>query len=260
MSTLFSLPPWFIIVVLTLLSFAVVVPLTVWTLRGSRDDRSSDNVMRAALALVGSAFVFIGAFASNTAWQQERNHDGLIFSESSAADRIIDDAEILAPDDVAALRALVADYLKAVIQNEYNRLTGLPGIKGASGAPSADAALDAVRGYIAERKNAGDWSKQTGEGMLAAYRALQQARQKRLAQRAAISMPVLVLVTVFGYTTLALIGLFPSGRSTPLRWAMSLSTVVIVVGVLTTIVLLVSPEAQFGARIGPAEHLLMDFR
>ncbi|WP_296809747.1 hypothetical protein [Thiocapsa sp.] len=97
--------------------------------------------------------------------------------------------------DVAALQALVADYLKAVIHYEYNRLTGLPGIKGASGAPSADAALDAVRDYIAERKSAGDWSKQTGEGMLSVYRALQQARQKRLAQRAAISLPVLVLVT-----------------------------------------------------------------
>lgn len=243
-----------------LVSFAAVVPLTVQALRGLRDDRSSDQVMREAIALVGSAFVFVGAFASNTAWQQERYHDALIFSESSAADRILDDAAILAPESVAALQALVAEYLKAVIAHEYSQLTGLPAIEGASGDPSADGAIDALRIYMFVRENAGDWSQQTGDGMLSAYRALQQARQQRLALRTAISMPDLMLVTAFGFTTLVMVGLSPSGRSSLLRWSMSLSAVIVVVGVLGTIVLLVSPEPQLSARIGPAEHLLMDFR
>jgi hypothetical protein len=60
MSTLFALSPWLIIVVVVMfVSFAVAVPLTVLALRGPRDERSSDQVLREAMALVGGAFVFL---------------------------------------------------------------------------------------------------------------------------------------------------------------------------------------------------------
>jgi multicomponent Na+:H+ antiporter subunit E len=71
MSTLFALSPWLIIVVVMFVSFAVVLPLTVRALRGPRDDRSSDQVMRVAFArgcgFMGFWLLLAGPSLSETA-------------------------------------------------------------------------------------------------------------------------------------------------------------------------------------------------
>ncbi len=96
----------------------------------------------------------------------------------------------------------------------------------------------------------------TATPMETAFTNMSAARDERLAQRAPVGAVRTWVLVVFGAATLVLVGAFPAGRSTTLRWLLSATSAVIVVGVLASVVLLVSPSNSVEQRRGPAEDFL----
>jgi hypothetical protein len=242
--------------VASLIAAAILVPLTLWSIRrGARDE----PVMGNALTLVGGSFFFINAFVAVTVWQAETHHEEVIVKEFAAAANLAED--VIWYMNAGQMESVLGDrvldgltaYGQAVREEEMPRLTGLPGLPVAQGADRADSALQAVG--IALDEHAVQASVSDESSLWTWWRGLSDNRAERIALRVTLPGALFTMMTVTALATLILLGVYPVGTDIKLRWIAGVASGVVVVTVLVSVVMLGYPGTKQPARQGPIEAM-----
>lgn len=251
----FDLPVAVIILILLAGAAAIVVPLTLRSLRRGSEDRSNDNVAGWALSLVGGAFIFVGTFTTVTIWDLDRTHHAAVMEEFGAATTFVQDLSGINPVLVAKSKQILGSYADLVDANELTEMVGIPRNPGGSGDPAAQKTIDSLFYAIEDAAKAGQITAEQRQMLIDDYEVIEKNRFARLSIRTPLPGEVLTLVLIVSIATLVLVGFYPAGSDTALRWAASITGVAVVVGVLSVITMLVSPETSYPNQIGPVEDL-----
>lgn len=252
---LFDLPPALVILVMIAVAAAIVVPLTLRSFRRGAEDRSNDNVAGWALSLVGGAFIFVGTFTTVTIWDLERTHHSAIMDEFGSATIFVQELDGIDPALVAKSKLILTTYADLVQANEFNEMVGIPRQGGGRGDAEAQETIDSLYYAIVDAAKAGQITPEQERYLIDAYEDIEKNRFARLSIRTPLPGEILTLVIIVSVSTLVLIGFYPTGSDLALRWAVSITGVAVVVGVLSVITLLVSPETSYPNRIGPVDDL-----
>ena len=244
MVRLFIWSPLVCVALLCLAVSAILVTLTLWSLRRSRTDTNNPNIMGWGLSLVGGSFIFISAFVSMTVWEHERVHDQGLVKEFNAAISLAEDvfrqmqSQKLDPGKGRQILDQLALYGSSVRTEELTRPTGLPEFPGARGAPQAAAALERVEQFLrsAELKGADD--------LWAAWNLLKSERVERLSMDQSLPPAILGILVVSALATLVMVGSFPCGGDAVMRWIMATACGIVVVTIFVGVMLLLDPGSK----------------
>ena len=245
--------PWPVVALAILVAcLLTVIGFSYLSFRFDAKDRTNDNMGRAALAFLSSAFIFVGAFTIITSWNEDAAMRATAQTEVVAAQRLVHEVAILAPADTTVHRA-VLDYSEAVFERE----TGVDGQL----APSSVAAEK----FVLVERAATAVAQQPG---VDAYRAgqvrdalddLKTARQDRQVELYnTIAVPLIALLLLMAALNLIGIGLFPSGTSRVLKFTFGILVAVSAAGLLTVVIVLESPPFVHHGLARPFESLITD--
>ncbi len=242
---------------LLFLMFVVLcfIPLEVFSVVSRRfdpKDRTNDNIGRASLAFLSSAFIFVGAFTIITSWNEDARLHAAGEHEVVAAQTLMREVRQLAPTD-STVRLAVSDYAEAVLRGE----TGNGGVLAPSNeAEDAFGVLETVAVDLTERP--GTDTYRAGE-VLDSINDLKLARQERLGELGnTIALPLVALLLVMAALNLSGIGLFPSGTSRGLKRTYTFVVAVAVASMLTSVVLLESVQFIQPGLALPLESFISD--
>ena len=245
--------PWPVVALgMLALCLLTVVGFSFVSFRFDAKDRTNDNMGRAALAFLSSAFIFVGAFTIITSWNEDSAMRATAQTEVVAAQRLVHEVATLAPADTT-VRTAVTDYAEAVLDGE----TGVDGQL----APSSVAADK----FVLVEKAATVVAQQPGNDF---YRAgqvrdalddLKSARQDRQVELYnTIAVPLIALLLLMAALNLIGIGLFPSGTSRLLKFTFGILVAVSAAGLLTGVIVLESPPFVHHGLARPFESLVTD--
>lgn len=245
--------PWPIVLIafliLSLLLFEIASSLTN---HFDPNDRTNDNMGRAALGLLSGALIFTGAFTIITSWSEADQMRSAAQVEVVKAQALIREIELLAPTDTSVAQA-VRNYADAVIQNE----TGRDGTLGASKiANDAFVSLEMTTLDLVERAQMETYR---AEAVADSLRDLKVARGERVGDLASkMTLPLVGLLLVMAFINLVGIGLFPSGSSRGLKRAFGVVVAVAVACILTTVVVLQSVPFVSPRLADPVSNLISE--
>ena len=249
----FATIPWpLAFLTLLVLCLLLVGVFTAVSMRFDPTDRTNDNVGRAALAFVSSAFIFVGAFTIITSWDEAATLHATSTHEVVAAQTLWREVRLLAPADTTVTRSL-SDYAHAVLQDE----TGV----GGELAPSAEAedafiGVESAATVVTERPGADTYR---AEEIRDSLNDLKVARQDRVGELSnTIALPLIVLLLMMAALNLIGIGLFPGGTSRALKITFGVVVAVAAASLLTSVVLLESAQFIHPGLAQPFESLIAD--
>ncbi|MEI8057872.1 MAG: hypothetical protein WCI29_10735 [Actinomycetes bacterium] len=231
------------------------IPLEVFSVVSRRfdpKDRTNDNIGRASLAFLSSAFIFVGAFTIITSYNEDARLHAAGEHEVVAAQMLMREVRQLAPTD-STVRLALGAYVEAVLQHE----TGKGGVLTPSNeAEDAFGVLESTAVDVSERP--GTDSYRAGE-VLDSINDLKLARQERVGELGnTIALPLVALLLVMAALNLAGLGLFPSGTSRGLKRTYTFVVAVAVASMLTSVVLLESVQFISPGLSLPLESLVSE--
>lgn len=250
-----NLPEWLLILAVVVLSLSIVVPLTMRSIRRGMRGGEDINVAGWALGFVGGAFIFAGTFTTVTVWDVEKTHAAAIMAEFGAATSFAQDLRNIDPAFTEEAQGILLEYADVAQSQELGEIAGLPTLSSSSGDPAAERALDSLFYAIDTAEQAGTLSPDQAAQLMESYEDIAAARLHRLSLRSPIPTEIAVLLLVVSAATLVTIGTFPSGGDTRVRWTMSFTGAAVVITVLSTVIMLVSPGSDMDARRGPVDDL-----
>jgi hypothetical protein len=237
-------PLWQPVALVTLLSLAIVVPATMGSIRRARADRSNDNTVTAGLRLAGSALVLIGGFIAIQNFQLEVQHEALVTDELNKAQSLLESASPVSLPLRQQLGEAIKAYGQAIGRYELNRLTGLPHITGARGDARVETVVAGLRKAVdaaaLELTSASKGAE--ARSLRDAWRSLLGAREQRLSYRELLPGSLVLVLMVCAVCTLVIVGAYPAGSSSGLKWMQSITGAVIVATILALQVVIVSPR------------------
>lgn len=199
-------------------------------------DRTNDNIGRAALAFVSSAFIFVGAFTIITSWTEDAKLHAAAEHEVVAAMTIVREIRVLAPADTTVNRALT-DYAHAVLEGETGRTGEL-----ASTTQAEDAFVQVEEAIVDVAEKPGVGSYRAGE-VFDSLSDLKVARQDRVGELSnTVALPLILLLLIMASLNLIGIGLFPSGTSRGLKRTFGFIVGVAVAAMICSVVVLESVQ------------------
>lgn len=227
--------PWPLVLITFLVPCLVIVALASAATRNfDPKDRTNDNLARAALALLGGALIFTGAFTIITSWTEADQLRASAQREAILGQGIVRTVEVVAPTDSSVALAM-ATYAESVIQNE----TGLGG-KLEPSQKAEDAFVSLALTTVGVVKGTGVGTLES-QAVMDSISNLQQAREQRVGElSSSVFLPIIGLLVVMAVINLVGIGLFPSGTSHRLKWVYCSVVAVAISAILTTIVVLQS--------------------
>ncbi len=255
---IFDLPEWLLIGFVAAGALGIVVPLTARSIRRfeNANDHNSISIAGWALGFVGGSFVFAGTFTTVTVWEVEQTQAAAIMSEFTAATEFVQGLRTVDPEFSAEAQRILLSYADLAEDRELDELTGLPKIRFANGDDDTAEALDDLYFLIESAQDDGTLTQSETTAVLQSYEAIAAARLSRLALRSPLPKEIASLLAVVSVATLVALGTFPSGRDRSTRWIMTFTGTAIVISVLATVIVLVSPGSDIDSRLGPVE----DFR
>lgn len=217
---------------------AIVVPCARISLRNAGRGVDDDSVMSMAAGFVGAAFIFIGSFANVTAWQGAGNSVSELKRELSSLSTLSESILDYQPQPVLndAIHA-INKYVETVKDEELNRSANDGAIQSASadkrthitknaalGASTStsneveQAALD-IRNAILNIEKADVVNERDLDRMLNQVAEFQDARRDRIsATWPLVSDVVMISLLLVTIAATVIIGLYPSGKSSNLKW------------------------------------------
>lgn len=242
---------------LVFLTFLVLCLLTVELFsivsrRFDPKDRTNDNIGRASLAFLGSAFIFVGAFTIITSWTEDAKLHTTAEREVVVAQTLMREVRLLAPADSTIRRAL-GDYAVAVLRGE----TGEGGeLASSTAAEDAFVVVENATIVLIEQPGIDTYR---AEEVLESLHDLKLAREERVSELGnTVALPLVLLLLVMAALNLAGIGLFPGGTSRGLKVTFGVVVAVAVASMLTSVVVLESlPFIQPRLAL-PVESLIAD--
>lgn len=215
-------------------------------------DRTNDNVGRAALAFLSSAFIFIGAFTIITSWTEDSKLHAAAEHEVVAAETLLREVKAIAPSD-STVRLAVIDYTNAVLRYE----TGEQGELAAS-VQAEDAFVKVEEVTVDVAEHPGVDSYRAGEAF-DTLNDIKLARQDRVGELTnTVALPLILLLIVMAVLNLAGIGIFPSGTSRKLKRTFGVIVAVAVAAMLTSVVVLESAPFIHQGLAAPLESFISE--
>jgi hypothetical protein len=236
------------------LSLAAVFLAGAATRNFDPQDRTNDNLARAAITIPSGALIFTGAFTIITSWTVANQMRNAAQTEAIVAQGILRTVEVLMPTDTTVATAM-ANYAESVIRNE----TGLGGTLEPS-LKSEDAFVTLVLNTagLVENLRVDDLRAQA---VTSSVNNLKIAREDRIGELSnQMYAPLIALLLVMSIINLVGIGLFPSGSSRGLKRVYS-SVVAIAIACILTSVLVLQSVSFIGPEItAPFADLLSHAR
>ncbi|MFM7094371.1 MAG: hypothetical protein ACKOA5_00920 [Actinomycetota bacterium] len=259
---------------------AIVVPCARGSLRNSGRGVDDDSVMSAAAGFVGAAFIFIGSFANVTAWQGAGDSVSSLKRELSSlatlSESILDyQSQPVLTDAIHA----VNKYVETVRDVELNHSANDGAIQSASADERTHITKNAALGLSASKSNeveqaaldirsavldiekADVVNERDLDRMLNQVAEFQDARRDRISATwplvSDIVMIALLLVTI---ATAFIIGLYPSGKSSKLKWLQVTSSSVVVGAVWFAVLSTQNLTMSNSAISGPIKAFLARYK
>lgn len=228
------------VLLIALVAFGVVVPLTWWALQRPRDDRANDNVSTAGLRFIGGVFVLIGSFSVVTLWGAQGQFDQRFSTEFAALTMLTDNITLADPAMTDRAYVLLDQYATAVHEDELAQMTSGTFVDPLNGASQRVAA--ALDGYDALINELAEADPQGTQSLRAELTQLELQYLDRLSWQPPFSPALLIPAVIISLATLVAVALFPAGSAIWAKWLQSLLSAAVIACVLSMIVILLSPQ------------------
>jgi hypothetical protein len=231
-----NLPIWLIATIITI-PFAIVISLGMWISARREEDRESADFGKEALALVSGAFIFVGAFAVVTSWDNQTRFATSITNEFISATSLAEDfGSIGDPRGKLVAEALV-EYALTVKSDEIGA-SGMVGPTRDAGIQLAEIEADVVA--IVELTSLTD---RQVTNVYTHLEALKDARKSRLTVELP-NVPATLVILLLASSLSALFGiaLYPPSKIRWLKYFYVLSAGFVVLLIVVNILALQSPK------------------
>ena len=231
-----DLPIW-LIAALVAIPIAVVIAFGMWVSARREDDTKSADLGKEALAIVSGAFIFVGAFAVVTSWDNQTRFAASITNEFTSATSLAEDlGDIGDPRGKIVAESLV-EYALAVESNEI-------GAKGTVGPTrEAQVQLALIEADVVTIAETASLTEHQIDNVYTHLEALKDARKSRLTVLLP-NLPATLIGLLVASSLLALFGIaiYPPSRIKWLKYFYVLSAGLIVLLIVVNILALQSPR------------------
>ena len=204
-----NLPPLLLLLIIAVPSAAIMLAAIRFSRR--RDtDKEYAPLANTSFAVIGGAFIFVGAFALVTSWENQAQLVSSVTSEFTAVTSLAEDLGGIPGESSAQIATSLSDYATLVRETEI----GYQGL--VSPNPEAQRSLALIESSITAVAETPSLTDHQVDNLYAHMESVKDARKDRLM----ISVPNLplsinILLLVSALFTLLSIGLFPA---TKVRW------------------------------------------
>ncbi|MBJ7433422.1 MAG: hypothetical protein JHC62_03150 [Microbacteriaceae bacterium] len=231
-----DLPIWLIALIVTIPIALVIALGTVLSARRTEDPESA-NFGREALAIVSGAFIFVGAFAVVTSWDNQTRFAASITNEFTSATSLAEDLGGIGDPRGKLVAEALVEYALAVEANEIGEM-GTVGPTREAQVQLATIEADVVT--IAETASLTDHQI---DNVYTHLEALKDARKSRLTVQLP-NLPITLILLLVASSLIALFGisLYPPSKIRWLKYFYTISAGLIVLLIVVNILALQSPR------------------
>jgi len=231
-----DLPIWLIALIVTIPIALVIALGTVLSARRTEDPESA-NFGREALAIVSGAFIFVGAFAVVTSWDNQTRFAASITNEFTSATSLAEDLGGIGDPRGKLVAEALVEYALAVEAYEIGEL-GTVGPTREAQIQLATIEADVVT--IAETASLTDHQI---DNVYTHLEALKDARKSRLTVQLP-NLPITLILLLVASSLIALFGisLYPPSKTRWLKYFYTISAGLIVLLIVVNILALQSPR------------------
>ena len=231
-----DLPIWLIATIVSV-PIAIVILLGVRISAGRVEDRESADFGKEALAIVSGAFIFVGAFAVVTSWDNQTRFAASITNEFTSATSLAEDLGGIGDPRGKLVADALVEYALAVENNEI----GANGVVGPT--REAQSQLATIEADVVTIAETASLTEHQIDNVYTHLEALKDARKARLTVQLP-NLPVTLIILLIASSLLALFGisLYPPSRIRWLKNYYALSAGLIVLLIVVNILALQSPR------------------
>jgi len=229
--------PILLIAAVVAVPIAIVIWLGMWISNRSDDDPKSADLGKEALAIVSGAFIFVGAFAVVTSWDNQTRFSAAITNEFTSATSLAEDFGSIGDPRGKLVADALVDYALAVESNEI----GTSGTVGPT--PEAQVQLAVIEADVVSFVESASLTEHQIDNVYTHLEALKDARKLRLTIQMP-NLPAMLIVLLVASSLLALFGIaiYPPSRIKWLKYFYVLSAGLIVLLIVVNILALQSPR------------------
>jgi len=231
-----DLPLWQIAAIVSV-PIALVIALGMRISSNRQEDRESAEFGKEALAIVSGAFIFVGAFAVVTSWDNQTRFATSITNEFTSATSLAEDFGTIGDPRGKLVAEALVEYALAVKSNEI----GASGVVG----PTRDAQkqLAVIEADVVAIVESTPLTDHQVDNVYTHLEAVKDARKSRLTVQLP-NLPATLMLLIAASSLIALFGvsLYPPSRIKWLKYFYVLSAGLIVLLIVVNILALQSPR------------------
>lgn len=219
------------------------IPLSLvvwWGMRLSAnwgEDRKASELGREALAIIAGGFIFVGAFAIITSWENQSSLAKMVSEEFTSATALAEDLGSVGSPSARAIAEGLLSYAEIVKETEIGTLGVI--------APNREAQhqLALIESDVDELVNSSELTTHQVDKIYAHLEALKDARKERMTV-VVPNLPPSILIVMLLSASLALFGvaIFPPPTVTWVKPFYLGAALTVVVALFVTVFLLQSPR------------------
>lgn len=231
-----DLPIW-LIAALVAVPITIVIALGMWISARREDDPRSADLGKEALAIVSGAFIFVGAFAVVTSWDNQTRFAASITNEFTSATSLAEDFGSIGDPRGELVADALVEYALAVKNNEI----GAIGTVGPT--REAQVQLAVIEADVVTIAETASLTEHQIDNVYTHLEALKDARKSRLTVTLP-NLPATLIMLLVASSLLALFGIsiYPPSRIKWIKYFYALSSGVIVLLIVVNILALQSPR------------------
>ena len=230
-----NLPPIVLVIIVAIPAIVIMWLGILFSLRRGADSDFTDFA-NSALAIVGGAFIFVGAFAVVTSWDTQSRLESSVTSEFPSITSLAEDLGGIPRESSKTIALSLVDYATLVKDTEI----GTQGVV----APNLEAqkALAVIEASVTQTAESPGLTSHQVDNLYNHLEAVKDARKDRLT----ISVPNLplslnVMLGLAAVLMLLGIGLYPASRIPWLKYFYGGATTVVTVAMIVAVLTLQSP-------------------
>jgi hypothetical protein len=208
-----------------------------WISARREDDTRSADLGKEALAIVSGAFIFVGAFAVVTSWDNQTRFAASITNEFTSATSLAEDFGSIGDPRGELVADALVEYALAVKNNEI----GAIGTVGPT--REAQVQLAVIEADVVTIAETASLTEHQIDNVYTHLEALKDARKSRLTVTLP-NLPATLILLLVASSLLALFGIaiYPPSRAKWIKYFYALSAGVIVLLIVVNILALQSPR------------------
>jgi len=230
-----NLPPIVLVIIVAIPAVIIMWLGILFSLRRGADSDFTDFA-NSALAIIGGAFIFVGAFAVVTSWDTQSRLESSVTSEFTSITSLAEDLGGIPRESSKTIALSLVDYATLVKDTEI----GSQGVVAPN--PEAQKALAVIEASVTQTAQSPGLTSHQVDNLYNHLEAVKDARKDRLT----ISVPNLplslnVMLGLAAVLMLLGIGLYPASRIPWLKYFYGGATTVVTVAMIVAVLTLQSP-------------------